>query len=119
MEQYPRLTRAEVINRLRAHARAYGFVSVESLHQHDPIAQRSIVLHFVGLDAARHAAGVPGPPYQKPRRKTGPKPGGPPGRIERIWSRERIIKELKRLHSAGQVLTRDALERAGHLGLIR
>lgn len=98
----PRLTRPQLLARLRAHAKANGTVSTSSLYEHDRIVLRSIRLHFVGLDAAREAAGVPGPTYKKPARKTGPKPGSSVGKRPAEWSRARVLDELRSLHRAGR-----------------
>lgn len=119
MDRYPRLTRTQLIAALRAHARAHRFVSTASLHAHDPIALRSLPLHFVGINAARQAAKVPGPPYQKPRKKTGPKAGTIAGRRTKKWSRERVLDELRRLYRSGVRLTPADITNAGHSSLIR
>src|SRR3569623_1457099 len=102
MPTFPRLNRSTLLSRLRAHARKHGSVSIRSLYEHDRIALRSLPLHFVGIDAAREAAGVPGPAYKKPKRKTGPKPGSTIGRGPALWSRERVIDELRALDRAGK-----------------
>ena len=102
MPTFPRLNRSTLLSRLRAHARKHGSVSIRSLYEHDRIALRSLPLHFVGIDAARDAAGVPGPAYKKPKRKTGPKPGSTIGRGPALWSRERVIDELRALDRAGK-----------------
>lgn len=118
MERYQRLTRSQVIAGLRTHAAKHGFVSNVSLLAHDRVLLRSIPLHFVGISAAREAAGVGGPPYRKPRRKTGPKAGTVAGRRVRRWSRERVIDELRRLDREGQRTAHADLVRAGLLSLI-
>lgn len=120
MEKQTRLTRSQVIARLRQHAAAHGFVSTTTLDAHDKLVLRSLPLYFAGLSAARHVAGVPGPPYRKPNRKTGPKPGtkqSTPRR--RTWSRERVIDELRRLHRAGKSTAWRDLMMAGRATLIR
>jgi len=120
MEKQTRLTRSQVISRLREHSSAHGFVSSVSLDAHDKIVLRSIPLHFPGLSAARHAAGVPGPPYQKPRRKTGPKAGSKPARARpRTWSRQRVLEELRRLDRSGRSTTLQDLLAGGLSTLIR
>ncbi|MBA3451971.1 MAG: hypothetical protein H0T42_02600 [Deltaproteobacteria bacterium] len=120
MEKQTRLTRSQVISRLREHASAHGFVSSTSLDAHDKIVLRSIPLHFPGLSAARHVAGVPGPPYQKPRRKTGPKAGSKPARARpSAWSRPRVLEELRRLDRTGRSTTLQDLLVGGHSTLIR
>ncbi len=120
MEKQTRLTRSQVISRLREHASAHGFVSSTSLDAHDKIVLRSIPLHFPGLPAARHVAGVPGPPYQKPRRKTGPKPGSKPARARpSTWSRHRVLEELRRLERTGRSTTLQDLLAAGLSTFVR
>jgi hypothetical protein len=118
MESYPRLTRSQLLARLRAHAARHGCVTNASLHAYDPDALRSIPLHFVGIAAAREAAVVPGAPYVKPRRKTGPKPGSVKATRRSAWSRARVIEDLRRLHREGQRLALHDLERNGHGALI-
>ncbi|MEP6859739.1 MAG: hypothetical protein ABJE66_03910 [Deltaproteobacteria bacterium] len=112
MESYPRLIKSALIERLRAHERAHGWVSNATLHEHDPVAQRSIPLHFPSMSATRVAAGVAGPPYEKPKNKTGPKPGSPIGRRPPTWTRQRVIEELRRLHRAGSRLVPAELDTA-------
>ena len=102
MHSEPRLSRSQLLARLRAHAKAHGAVSVKSLYERDRIVLRSLPLHFVGIDAAREAAGVSGPAYKKPRRKTGPKPGSKVSKRPALWSRQRVIDELRALSRAGR-----------------
>jgi len=120
MEKLPRLSRAQVIAGLREHAELYGFVTTKSLAMGDPVLRRSIVLHFAGLDAARVAAGVPGAPYRKPAKKTGPKVGTRPSYVRpRAWTRKRVIDELRRLDSAGRSTRLADLIAAGNVTLVR
>ncbi len=120
MEKQPRLTRSQVIARLREHAAKHGHTSTATLDRTDKIVLRSIPLHFVGIAAARLAAGVAGPPYQKPARKTGPKKGFKPANPRvATWSRTRVIDRLRRLHHAGHSTTWQDLLNAGHSTLIR
>jgi hypothetical protein len=120
MERLPRLTRSQLIERLREHAARHGHVSIVSLHAHDRVALRSIPLHFVGLDAARHAAGVSGPPFHLTGAKRGPTPGGkPPPPNVRVWTRRRVLAELRRLDRAGVSTRWDDLIDAGHLTLVQ
>ncbi len=120
MEKQTRLTRSQVIARLREHASAHGFVSSSSLDAYDKLVLRSIPLHFPGLAAARYVAGVPGPPYQKPRRKTGPKPNSKPARArQRMWSRLRVLEELRRIDGAGHSTALQDLLAARQAGLLR
>lgn len=115
--RYPRLSRKQVIARLRAHAEEHGFVSLRSLHEHDPVAQRSILLHFPGLGAARHAAGVEGPSRLRPlAKRTRAEREAPHKRA--LWSRERVVAELKRLHRNGQPTALADLVEAGQAALI-
>lgn len=118
MERYPRLTRSQVIAKLREHAAKHGFVSNETLNAHDKVLKRSLPLHFVGVAAAREAAGVSGPPYKKPRKKTGPKPTSKIGRRPPIWSRERVLEELRELHREGKRTAHADLMQAGLVALI-
>lgn len=117
MRPYPRLSRSQVIARLKAHATEHGYVANVSLHAHDRVLLRSIPLHFVGVAAAREAAAVPGPPYRKPRAKTGPKPGGPFGRRDPLWSKQRVLDELRQRHRAGKSTAYADLVKAGLLSL--
>ncbi len=120
MEKQRRLTRVQVVTRLREHAARYGYASTATLDRTDKIVLRSIPLHFIGIAAARLAAGVAGPPYQKPARKTGPKRGSKPSNPQvATWSRARVIAELRRLHRAGRSTTWQDLLNAGHSSLIR
>ena len=110
----PRLTRSQVIQRLRDHAAEHGFVSQITLHDHDRILRRSIPLHFVGLDAARHAAQVPGPPYAKGGAKRGPKAGTKMRGRRRIkWTRQSVLETLRRLHHSGRSTRLDDLIQSG------
>nr|MBA3502125.1 hypothetical protein [Deltaproteobacteria bacterium] len=119
MEKQIRLTRSQVIARLRAHAAKHGFASFESLDAQDKLVLRCIPLYFAGLVAARHVAGVEGPPHRKSGRKTGPKPGGKPTYVrKRAWSRKRVIDELRRLHREGQSTGWRDLTAHGHSNLI-
>ncbi len=120
MKKQERLSRTEVLARLRRHAGATGFVSHATLAGRDNLLLRSIPLHFAGLAAARQAAGVAGPPYRKPSRKTGPKPGtksSTPRTI--IWSRERVLDELRRIGRAGRSTALRDLMAAGKTTLVR
>jgi hypothetical protein len=118
METYPRLTKTALIERLRIHERRYGSVSTVSLKRHDPSASLSIHMHFPGLSAAREAAGVAGPPYIKPKNKTGPKPTSTFGRRPNLWTKERVLADLRRLHRAGRRTAHADLMAAGLSGLV-
>lgn len=117
MDAYPRLSRRQLLAALRAHAATYGAVSTTSLHAHAPEVLRSVPMHFVGLAAAREAAGVAGP-MRKPGAKTGPKPGSPMPRRPPIWSRDRVIRELRALHRRGRRTAWADLMRTGHADLV-
>lgn len=120
MRKAQRLTRAQVIRRLRAHAAAHGAVTNASLSKHDKTLHRSIPLHFVGIEAARVAAGVPGPTFVKRRAKTGPKPGTKPPNVGVIhWTEQRIVDELRRLANTGMAMQSGVLIAAGHGTLVR
>jgi hypothetical protein len=118
MDPYPRLARSQLLERMREHARQHGYVSHESLLAHDRILLRSIRLHFVGIDAARHAARVPGPPYFTGGAKRGPKPGTRSGPRVALWSRERVVAELRRIDRAGESTRLDDLIEAGYTPLV-
>lgn len=117
MVPYPRLTRKQLLAALKAHARTYGVVSTVSLKEHAPEVLRSLPLDFVGIAAAREAAGVSGPPH-KILAKTGPKPGTVTARRPQLWSRERVIRELRDLHRRGCRTAWADLMHAGHTDLI-
>ncbi len=120
MEKQVRLTRSQVLARLHDHASTDGFVSFDSLNARDKLVLRCIPLYFTGLVAARHVAGVPGPPHRKSGRKTGPKPGGKPTYVrKRTWSRKRVVDELRRLHRDGQSTGWRDLLASGRANLIQ
>ncbi len=120
MEKQTRLSKSQVVARLREHAESTGFVSHATLANKDNLLLRSIPLHFAGLAAARHAAGVAGPPYRKPVRKTGPKPGTKSSTPRAItWSRERVLQELQRTERAGRSTALRDLMAAGRATLVR
>ncbi|HEY0986004.1 MAG TPA: hypothetical protein VGD80_03090, partial [Kofleriaceae bacterium] len=95
MKRQPRLSRSQVLARLRAHAARRGGVSPGLLHQHDRIVLRSLLLYFPSFEAARRAAGVPA---AAPRRQRRPGRRAP----NAIWSRRRVIAELRRLDRSGR-----------------
>jgi len=71
------------------------------------------MLHFHGLVAARHAARVAGPPHTKPttsKRKTAVR--------SIVWSRDRVLSELRKLARSGQGTTLTDLVEAGHVALV-
>lgn len=117
MKPYPRLARRQLLTALRAHAKEHGVVSIVSLHAHDPEVLRSLPLHFVGIAAAREAAGVLGPP-RRITAKTGPKPGTVTARRPSLWSRDRVIRELRALHRRGRRTAWADLMRSGHTDLL-
>ncbi len=119
MDRQQRLTRPQVIARLRANAAARGFVSFATLDPDDKLVLRSIPLYFPGLAAAREAAGVLGPPHKKGGRKTGPKPGTPsPQRRVRTWSWRRVLDELRALHRARKSTRLEELLTLGKASLV-
>ena len=100
------------------HAARHRSVSTRSLYAFDRIVLLSIPLHFVGLDAARHAAGVPGPSLLNlPGRKRGPKPGAKGHPNRKTWSRDRVIAELRALARAGESTRLDDLIESGRAAL--
>jgi len=117
MVALPRLTRRQLLDALRAHASAHGIVTTASLHAHAPAVLRSIPLHFAGIAAARETAGVSAPPMS-PRAKTGPKPGSAIGKRPLLWSRARVLHELRKLQALGQRTAWADLMNAGQSALI-
>ena len=118
---FPRLTRQQVLEGLRRHAAKHGYASHATLRAHDPTVLRSIRLYFVGLDAARHAARIAGPPISTAGAKRGPKPGSWRGRgaaRAAFWTRERVLNELRRLHRAGKSTRLDDLVESRHISLV-
>lgn len=117
MEALPRLSRRQLVAALRAHAATHGVVSTASLHAHAPAVLRSIPLHFVGIAAAREAAGLSAP-ARPTGGKTGPKPGGRTGVRPPLWSRPRVLHELRKLQARGERTTWADLMSAGRSALI-
>jgi hypothetical protein len=75
-------------------------VTAKWLQDHDPRAYRGALAHFGGIASARTFAGV------APRSLA-------------VWSRERVLEELRRIHLRGRVrITSYALSMAGYHGLI-
>ena len=111
MERQPRLSRSEVIARLREQAARHGAVSPGLLATHDPIVLRSVRLHFPSFDAARRAAGVPAArPAATVRRKHRPP--------NAVWSRRRVHDELRRLDRGGTSTAWADLMQAGRGDLV-
>src|SRR5262245_32395950 len=111
MKRQPRLSRSQVLARLRAHAAQRGGVSPGLLHQHDRIVLRSLLQHFPSFEAARRAAGVAAAAPRRQRR---------PGRraTNAIWSRRRVIAELRRLDRIGQSTMWADLMHSGRADLV-
>jgi hypothetical protein len=112
------LSRRETIARLRAYAATWGYASAEEVYKRDRLLDRSVRHHFPGLPAARYAAGVPGPPNKMPKGVTGPKPGTKAKPRPLLWSRERVIDELRELSRAGVSTTLQDLYIAGRANLV-
>jgi hypothetical protein len=110
MKRQPRLSRSEVLARFRAHAARHGGVSPASLHAHDRIVLRSLLLHFPSFEAARRAAHVPA---AAPRRRA----RGRRGRGA-LWSRRRVLDELRRIDRAGRSTMWADLMQAGRGDLL-
>lgn len=119
MEWQRRLSRAQVLERLREHERRRGFVSYTFLDNNDRILLRSLPLYFLGLDAARCAAGVKGPPHSRPSKgKPGSRLGMRGKPKARSWSRQRVIEELRRLAHKGCSTKFADLMESGHVTLV-
>jgi molybdenum-dependent DNA-binding transcriptional regulator ModE len=111
MKRQPRLGRSEVLARLRDHAARFGAVSRASLDQREREVLRSVPLYFRSLDAACKAAGVPGAmrrPAARARRRS----------PSAVWSRRRVIDELRRLDRSGQSTRWGDLVEAGRGDLV-
>jgi hypothetical protein len=65
-----------------------------------PPLRRAVMHHFGSLTTARRRAGIP-----QPRRK-------------RLWSRGRVVRELRRLHRQGQPVVESHLRRIGRHDLV-
>src|SRR5689334_22833225 len=117
MKRQPRLSRSEVLARFRAHAARHGGVSPASLHAHDRIVLRSLLLHFPSFEAARRAAHVP---VAAPRRRPRGRRRRPRGRRGRgaLWSRRRVLDELRRIDRAGRSTMWADLMQAGRGDLV-
>lgn len=111
MKRQPRLGRSEVIARLRDHAARYGAVSAASLRKRDRLVLRSLLLYFPNFEAARRAARVPA---AKPVATARVKRRSP----RAVWSRRRVIDELRRLDRSGQSTSWADLLQAGHGDLV-
>lgn len=109
MKRQPRLSRSQVLARLRAHGARHGSVSPASLGKHDRIVLRSLHLYFANFDAARRAARVAAPA----RRARGKRRGR-----TAVWSRRRVIDELRRLDRGGKSTTWADLRQAGRGDLV-
>src|SRR3954466_2141790 len=93
MQREPRLSRSEVVARLRALAAGHGgAVSPRLLVTHDGAAARSLRLHFPSFAVACRAAGVAVARPPRRRRARGRRA---------VWSRARVVGELRRLAARG------------------
>src|SRR5439155_11288796 len=94
MQRQPRLSRSEVIARLRALAAQHGgAVSPRMLASHDSAVLRSLRIHFPSFALACRAARVEvarPPPRSVLRRSP-----------SAAWSKDRVVDELQRLDSEG------------------
>jgi hypothetical protein len=111
MKRQPRLGRSEVIARLRDHAARYGAVSSSSLHKHDRLVQRSLHLYFPNFEAARRAARVPAARPAATAR-------GKRRSSKAVWSRRRVLDELRLLDRSGQSTAWADLMQAGRGDLV-
>jgi hypothetical protein len=111
MQRQPRLSRTQVMARLRAHAARLGEVSVGALDEQDRLVLHSLRLYFPSFEAACRAANVA---VAKPRR-------GERGTIRMpnvVWSQGRVVEELQGLDGEGQSTTWGDLIEAGRGDLI-
>jgi hypothetical protein len=112
MQRQPRLRRSEVVARLRAlAARHGGAVSPRLLVTHDGAAARSLRIHFPSFAVACRAAGVEvaKPPPRRGLRRTS----------RAVWSRDRVVRELRRLAARGAPTGWADLMERGHGALVR
>jgi len=97
--------------RLRALAAAEGSVSRSALERRDALAMRSLHQHFASFEAARRAAGVRATPLE-------PRQSGHQRARRAVWSRGRVIDELRRLERAGESTAWAELTEAGRGDLV-
>jgi hypothetical protein len=112
MQRQPRLGRSEVVARLRAlAARHGGAVSPRLLVTHDGAAARSLRIHFPSFAVACRAAGVEvaRPPPRRGLRRS----------ARRVWSKDRVVSELRRLAARGTPTGWAELLQRGHGALVR
>lgn len=112
MQRQPRLGRSEVVARLRAlAARHGGAVSPRLLVTHDGEAARSLRIHFPSFAVACRAAGVEvaRPPPRRGLRRS----------ARRVWSKDRVVSELRRLAARGTPIGWAELLQRGHGALVR
>jgi hypothetical protein len=94
MQRQPRLSRSEVIARLRALAAQHGgAVSARMLATHDSAVLRSLRIHFPSFAVACRAARVE---VARPPSRSAPRPSP-----SAAWSKDRVVDELQRLDSEG------------------
>jgi len=77
------------------------------------------MLHFHGLSDARHAAAVAGPPRTTPLEQKRGRRTGNLDREGKVWSRARVISELRRLDREEQHTALTDLIEAGQIALVR
>src|SRR5215831_5767208 len=94
MQRQPRLSRSEVVARLRALAEQHGgVVSPRLIATHDGQVLLSLRLHFPTFALACRAARVEmAKPVRRPRVRRG---------STAVWSKDRVVGELKRLDGEG------------------
>ncbi|HEX4417999.1 MAG TPA: hypothetical protein VH165_08880 [Kofleriaceae bacterium] len=111
MKRQPRLSRSQAIVRLREHAAHVGAVSVGSLDEHDRIALHSLRLYFPSFEAACRVAEVE---LAKPRQGGRDRPQMP----NAVWSKDRVVQQLRALDRDGQSTKWGDLIAAGHGNLV-
>jgi hypothetical protein len=112
MQRQPRLGRSEVVARLRAlAARHGGAVSPRLLVTHDGAAARSLRIHFPSFAMACRAAGVAvaRPPPRRGLRRS----------ARAVWSKDRVVGELRRLDARGAPTGWAELMQRGRGALVR
>ena len=93
MQRQPRLSRSQVVARLRELARQHGGVSLQLVATHDAAALRSLRLHFASFVAACRAARVElAKPPPRPLGLRSPRA---------VWSQAKVVGALQRLDGEG------------------
>ena len=110
MKRQPRLSRSEVVARLRALAAQHGgMVSPGLVGSHDGALLRSVRLHFASFAMACRAARVA--LARRAPRSVLRRPGA-------VWSRARVVRELRRLDAEGASTGWAELMQRGPAGLV-